>query len=97
MLHDLQDLFLARHCKLTGIPPGFQNTTDAIGRAATEALQGTIQTAYKEAFQTIVLPVFDRGCQSMFQQINESFKQGTQECMFLHCYFKKDAMPLLSF
>uniref|UniRef100_A0A8C5A609 Enhancer of mRNA-decapping protein 4 n=1 Tax=Gadus morhua TaxID=8049 RepID=A0A8C5A609_GADMO len=56
-----------------------KNTTDAIGRAATEALQGTIQTAYKEAFQTIVLPVFDRGCQSMFQQINESFKQGTQE------------------
>ncbi|KAG7275300.1 hypothetical protein CRUP_018274 [Coryphaenoides rupestris] len=56
-----------------------KNTTDAIGRAATEALQGTIQASYKEAFQTIVLPVFDRGCQSMFQQINEGFKQGTQE------------------
>ncbi|CAL8262294.1 unnamed protein product [Merluccius merluccius] len=56
-----------------------KNTTDAIGRAATEALQGTIQTAYKEAFQTLVLPVFDRGCQSMFQQINDSFKQGTQD------------------
>ncbi|KAJ3596303.1 hypothetical protein NHX12_002712 [Muraenolepis orangiensis] len=56
-----------------------KNTTDAIGRAAAEVLQGTIQTSYKEAFQTIVLPVFDRGCQTMFQQINESFKQGTQE------------------
>ncbi|KAK0149334.1 Enhancer of mRNA-decapping protein 4 [Merluccius polli] len=56
-----------------------KNTTDAIARAATEALQGTIQTAYKEAFQTLVLPVFDRGCQSMFQQINDSFKQGTQD------------------
>lgn len=57
-----------------------QSTTDAIGRAAAEAMQGPIQAAYKDAFQSIVLPVFERGCQSMFQQINESFKQGTQEC-----------------
>eukprot|EP00066_Takifugu_rubripes_P027975 XP_011617241.1 PREDICTED: enhancer of mRNA-decapping protein 4 isoform X1 [Takifugu rubripes] len=56
-----------------------KNTTDAIGRAAAEAMQGPIQTAYKDTFQSIVLPVFERGCQSMFQQINDSFKQGTQE------------------
>ncbi|XP_051916767.1 enhancer of mRNA-decapping protein 4 isoform X1 [Hippocampus zosterae] len=56
-----------------------KNTTDAIGRAAAEAMQGPIQAAYKDAFQSIVLPVFERGCQTMFQQINESFKQGTQE------------------
>lgn len=43
-------------------------------------MQGPIQAAYKDAFQSIVLPVFERGCQSMFQQINDSFKQGTQEC-----------------
>uniref|UniRef100_A0A8C2JLE8 Enhancer of mRNA-decapping protein 4 n=1 Tax=Cyprinus carpio TaxID=7962 RepID=A0A8C2JLE8_CYPCA len=55
------------------------NTTDAIGRAAAEAMQGPIQSAYKETFQSIVLPVFERGCQSMFQQINDSFKQGTNE------------------
>lgn len=60
--------------------PVIQNTTDAIGRAAAEAMQGPIQAAYKDAFQSIVLPVFERGCQSMFQQINDSFKQGTQEC-----------------
>ncbi|XP_033897068.3 enhancer of mRNA-decapping protein 4-like isoform X2 [Acipenser ruthenus] len=56
-----------------------KNTTDAIGRAAADALQGPIQAAYKEAFQSIVLPVFEKGCQSMFQQINDSFKSGTQE------------------
>ncbi|KAM9814824.1 enhancer of mRNA-decapping protein 4 isoform 1-T1 [Syngnathus typhle] len=56
-----------------------KNTTDAIGRAAAEAMQGPIQAAYKDAFQGIVLPVFERGCQTMFQQINESFKQGTHE------------------
>lgn len=62
----------------------FQNTTDAIGRAAAEAMQGPIQAAYKDTFQSIVLPVFERGCQSMFQQINDSFKQGTQECKTIH-------------
>uniref|UniRef100_A0A3Q4BVN6 Enhancer of mRNA-decapping protein 4 n=1 Tax=Mola mola TaxID=94237 RepID=A0A3Q4BVN6_MOLML len=56
-----------------------KSTTDAIGRAAAEAMQGPIQTAYKDTFQSIILPVFERGCQSMFQQINDSFKQGTQE------------------
>ncbi|XP_067091663.1 enhancer of mRNA-decapping protein 4 isoform X1 [Osmerus mordax] len=56
-----------------------KNTTDAIGRAAAEAMQGPIQAAYKDAFQSIVLPVFEKGCQSMFQQINDSFKQGTHE------------------
>ncbi|TSS72701.1 Enhancer of mRNA-decapping protein 4 [Bagarius yarrelli] len=56
-----------------------KNTADAIGRAAAEAMQGPIQAAYKDAFQSIVLPVFERGCQSMFQQINDSFKQGTNE------------------
>ncbi|TRY86657.1 hypothetical protein DNTS_005009 [Danionella cerebrum] len=56
-----------------------KNTTDAIGRAAAEAMQGPIQAAYKETFQSIVLPVFERGCQSMFQQINDSFKQGTND------------------
>ncbi|XP_038146882.1 enhancer of mRNA-decapping protein 4 isoform X2 [Cyprinodon tularosa] len=56
-----------------------KNTTDAIGRAVSEAMQGPIQAAYKDAFQSTVLPVFERGFQSMFQQINESFKQGTQE------------------
>lgn len=56
-----------------------KNITDAIGRSAAEAMQGPIQAAYKDAFQSIVLPVFERSCQSMFQQINDSFKQGTQE------------------
>uniref|UniRef100_A0A673A3V8 Enhancer of mRNA-decapping protein 4 n=1 Tax=Sphaeramia orbicularis TaxID=375764 RepID=A0A673A3V8_9TELE len=46
---------------------------------AAEAIQGPIQAAYKDAFQSLVLPVFERSCQSMFQQINDSFKQGTQE------------------
>ncbi|KAF3854408.1 hypothetical protein F7725_022463 [Dissostichus mawsoni] len=52
---------------------------NTIAAKLTAAMQGPIQAAYKDAFQSIVLPVFERGCQSMFQQINDSFKQGTQE------------------
>uniref|UniRef100_A0A7M4FDQ7 Enhancer of mRNA-decapping protein 4 n=1 Tax=Crocodylus porosus TaxID=8502 RepID=A0A7M4FDQ7_CROPO len=56
-----------------------KNLTDTIARAAADALQGPIQSAYREAFQSIVLPAFEKSCQSMFQQINDTFKQGTQE------------------
>ncbi|XP_072925993.1 enhancer of mRNA-decapping protein 4 isoform X1 [Hemitrygon akajei] len=56
-----------------------KNTAESIGRAAADALQGPIQSTYREAFQSIVVPVFEKACQSMFQQINDSFKQGTQE------------------
>ncbi|ETE60933.1 Enhancer of mRNA-decapping protein 4, partial [Ophiophagus hannah] len=55
------------------------NLTDTIARAATDTLQVPMQTAFREAFQSIVLPAFEKSCQSMFQQINDTFKQGTQE------------------
>ncbi|KAH0619562.1 hypothetical protein JD844_000282 [Phrynosoma platyrhinos] len=56
-----------------------KNLTDAIARAAADTLQGPMQSAYREAFQSVVLPAFEKSCQSMFQQINDTFKQGTQE------------------
>ncbi|XP_067905643.1 enhancer of mRNA-decapping protein 4 [Heterodontus francisci] len=56
-----------------------KNTAESIGRAAADALQGPIQSSYRESFQSIVVPVFEKACQSMFQQINDSFKLGTQE------------------
>ena len=55
---------------------------DAIGGAAATALQGPIQVTYREAFQSTILPSFERACQNMFQQINESFHKGTQQCKF---------------
>ncbi|NWW85064.1 EDC4 protein, partial [Rhynochetos jubatus] len=56
-----------------------KNLTDTVVRATADTLQGPIQSAYREAFQSIVLPAFEKSCQSMFQQINDTFKQGTQE------------------
>ena len=60
----------------------FQQTTDAIGMAAANALLTPIQSAYREAFSNIVIPSFDRATQSMFQQVNEGFNKGTRECKF---------------
>ncbi|KAK2530008.1 Edc4 [Columba guinea] len=51
----------------------------SVVRATADTLQGPIQSAYREAFQSVVLPAFEKSCQSMFQQINDTFKQGTQE------------------
>ncbi|XP_010016036.1 PREDICTED: enhancer of mRNA-decapping protein 4, partial [Nestor notabilis] len=56
-----------------------KNLTDAVVRTMTDTLQGQIQSSYREAFQSVVLPAFEKSCQSMFQQINDTFKQGTQE------------------
>lgn len=59
-----------------------KGVVDAIGGAASSALQGPIQVTYREAFQREILPSFERACQSMFQQINDSFNKGTQQ--YLH-------------
>lgn len=56
---------------------------DAIGGAAASALQGPIQVTYREAFQSTILPSFERACHNMFQQINDSFHKGTQQCMLI--------------
>ncbi|VDI24652.1 enhancer of mRNA-decapping protein 4 [Mytilus galloprovincialis] len=56
-----------------------KQTTEAIGLAAGNALQTPIQAAYREAFQNIVIPNFDRATQNMFQQVNEAFTKGTKE------------------
>lgn len=64
--------------------PLSQNLTDAIARAAADTLQGPMQAAYREAFQSVVLPAFEKSCQAMFQQINDSFRLGTQECEWNH-------------
>lgn len=56
-----------------------RQTTEAIGLAAANALQTPIQAAYREAFQNIVIPNFDRATQNMFQQVNEAFTKGTKE------------------
>ena len=53
-----------------------------MGQAAAHALNNTIQSTYKDAFQNTVMPAFERSCQSMFAQINAAFDLGTRECKY---------------
>lgn len=57
----------------------FKQTIEALGVAAGSVLQTPIQLAYREAFQNIVVPSFDRAMQNIFQQVNEVFVKGTRE------------------
>ena len=58
----------------------FQQTVEAVGVAAGNAIQAPMQAAYREAFQNIVIPSFERTTQNMFQQVTDTFQRGTKEC-----------------
>ncbi|XP_048253364.1 enhancer of mRNA-decapping protein 4-like isoform X2 [Haliotis rufescens] len=56
-----------------------RQTVEAIANATGSAIQAPIQAAYREAFQNMVVPSFERASQSMFLQVNEAFQRGTTE------------------
>ena len=59
-----------------------QPTVEALGAAAGSALQAPIQAAYREAFQNLVIPAFERSCQAMYSQVTDTFQRGTKDCEF---------------
>ncbi|XP_041375558.1 enhancer of mRNA-decapping protein 4-like isoform X2 [Gigantopelta aegis] len=56
-----------------------RQTVEAIANAAGNMIQAPIQAAYRESFQNLVVPSFERATQTMFQQVNEAFQRGTAE------------------
>eukprot|EP00057_Strongylocentrotus_purpuratus_P031363 XP_784386.4 PREDICTED: enhancer of mRNA-decapping protein 4 [Strongylocentrotus purpuratus] len=60
-----------------------KGVAETMGQAAAHALSDTIQSTYRDAFHSTVVPAFERACSSMFQQINTIFDAGTRECKFL--------------
>jgi enhancer of mRNA-decapping protein 4 len=58
---------------------------EVLSNSAVSALQPAVQHVCKEFFTSILVPSFEKSCQSMFQQINESFSKGTRECKFPFC------------
>ena len=68
--------------------PFLQQTIDAIGVAAGNAIQKPVQAAYRETFQNIVIPSFERATQNMCQQVGDVFQRGTKECEYLSSGFK---------
>ncbi|XP_033125273.1 enhancer of mRNA-decapping protein 4-like isoform X2 [Anneissia japonica] len=56
-----------------------RSTTEAMGQAAANTLSNTIQSTYRDAFHTSILPAFERSCQNMLSQVNAAFESGTRE------------------
>lgn len=57
-----------------------QATADAIGASVSANVQSQMTQAYNDSFQNIILPVFEKTTQVMFEQVNENFQKGTKDC-----------------
>ena len=52
---------------------------DSISQSVGNGIQSTIVNAYRDSFQKIIVPGFEKSCQSMYQQINATFKKGSDD------------------
>ncbi|CAF1099603.1 unnamed protein product [Rotaria sordida] len=52
---------------------------DSLSNAVANAIQTTMITSYRDTFNQIVIPSFEKAATNMFQQTNDVFKRGTKE------------------
>lgn len=55
---------------------------DSLSHAVANAIQATMINSYRDTFNQIVIPSFEKAATNMFQQTNDVFKRGTKECNF---------------
>lgn len=53
---------------------------DSLSQSISPAIQSSITTSYRDAFNQFVIPSFEKAVMNMFQQTNDVFKRGTKEC-----------------
>ena len=56
-----------------------KSTMDVLSQAIVSSQQATICNSYRETFQKVIVPNFEKSCQNMYQQVNCSFSKGTQD------------------
>lgn len=67
-----------------------KSVMEVLSNSAVNALQPAVQHVCKDFFTSLLVPSFEKSCQSMFQQINESFSKGTREYIqSLESYFDR--------
>lgn len=67
-----------------------KSVMEVLSNSAVSALQPAVQHVCKDFFTSLLVPSFEKSCQSMFQQINDSFSKGTREYIqSLESYFDK--------
>lgn len=62
--------------------------SDALSTSVVNVIKPSLDKSYKDMISTTLLPSWDRICNNMFQQINETFTKGTKECkLIVHLQF----------
>lgn len=56
-----------------------KSTLDSISQSIVSSQQATIVNSYRDTFQKVIVPNFEKSCQNMYQQVNSSFSKGTQD------------------
>lgn len=56
-----------------------KSTLDTLSQSIVNSQQATIVNSYRETFQKVIVPNFEKSCQNMYQQVNNSFSKGTQD------------------
>ncbi|CAF1564619.1 unnamed protein product, partial [Adineta steineri] len=52
---------------------------DSLSNSVANAIQATMISSYRDTFNQIVIPSFEKAATNMFQQTNDVFKRGTKE------------------
>nr|CAD7426114.1 unnamed protein product [Timema monikensis] len=58
-----------------------KSVMDVLSDSMVTALRPAMHGAYKDIFSALVVPSFEKTCQNMFHQINDTFTRGTKEFM----------------
>lgn len=56
---------------------------DSLSASIVNVIKPSLDQSYKDMIAATLIPSWERICNSMFQQINDTFTKGTKECMFL--------------
>jgi hypothetical protein len=70
---------------------------DSLSHAVANAIQATMIASYRDTFNQIVVPSFEKAATNMFQQTNDVFKRGTKECLLIPSFFIFFEMKILPF
>jgi enhancer of mRNA-decapping protein 4 len=52
---------------------------DTLSQSIVGSMQSTVVNSYRDTFQKVLVPNFEKSCQNMYQQVNASFAKGTQD------------------
>lgn len=64
---------------------------DSLSLSVIKVIKPSLETCYKEMISNTLIPSWERVCNSMFQQIHNTFTQGTKECKLNNFFLRIEA------